>query len=44
MTVMQYKSYPVKFYTDKTESGRAHANLILSRLSSGFSGVKCNSL
>lgn len=38
MTVIQCKSYPGTFYTDKTESARAHANLFLSGLSSGFSG------
>lgn len=38
VTVIQCKSYPGTFYTDKTESARAHANLFLSGLSSGFSG------
>lgn len=37
MTVIQCKSYPGTFYTAKTESARAHANLFLSGLS-GFSG------
>lgn len=38
VTVIQCKSYPGTFYTDKTESARAHANLFLSGLLSGFSG------
>lgn len=38
MTVIQCKSYPGTFYTDKTESARAHANIFLSGLSSRFSG------
>lgn len=37
MTVIQCKSYPGTFYTAK--SARAHANLFLSGLSSGFSGA-----
>lgn len=38
VTVIQCKSYPGTFYTDKTESARAHANLFLPGLSCGFSG------
>lgn len=38
MTVIQCKSYPGTFCTDKTKSAGAHANIFLSELSSGFPG------